>query len=135
MQRTILNGNRVADAAKLAQSMGQNMNKTEIIFFTDKMHDDISWGNYIKASIDRAIANNEFIVFFQPKFDLTGDSTELKGIEALIRWNYGHKEFLAPSKFVPFFEKDGSIGKIDDLVFARPWPDGSMKAGSSIRYR
>ncbi len=119
MQRTILNGNRVADAAKLAQSMGQNMNKTEIIFFTDKMHDDISWGNYIKASIDRAIANNEFIVFFQPKFDLTGDSTELKGIEALIRWNYGHKEFLSPSKFVPFFEKDGSIGKIDDLVLTK----------------
>ena len=119
MQRTILNGNRVADAAKLAQSMGQNMNKTEIIFFTDKMHDDISWGNYIKASIDRAIANNEFIVFFQPKFDITGDSTELKGIEALIRWNYGQKEFLAPSKFVPFFEKDGSIGKIDDLVLTK----------------
>ena len=113
MQRTILNGNRVAE------SLGQNMNKTEINFFTDKMHDDISWGNYIKASIDRAISNDEFMVFFQPKFDITGDSTELKGIEALIRWNYGQKEFLAPSKFVPFFEKDGSIGKIDDLVLTK----------------
>ena len=119
MQRTILNGNRVADAAKLAQSLGQNMNKTEITLFTDKMHNDISWGNYIKASIDKAIANDEFEVFFQPKFDLTGDSTELKGIEALIRWNYGKKEFLAPSKFVPFFERDGSIGKIDDLVLSK----------------
>ena len=119
MQRTILNGNRVADAAKLAQSLGQNMNKTEINFFTDKMHDDISWGNYIKASIDRAISNDEFMVFFQPKFDITGDTTKLKGIEALIRWNYGDKEFLSPGKFVPFFEKDGSIGKIDDLVLKK----------------
>ena len=119
MQRTILNGNRVADAAKLAQSLGQNMNKTEINFFTDKMHDDISWGNYIKASIDKAISNDEFMVFFQPKFDITGDTTKLKGIEALIRWNYGEKEFLSPGKFVPFFEKDGSIGKIDDLVLKK----------------
>ena len=119
MQRTILNGNRVADAAKLAQSLGQNMNKTEINFFTDKMHDDISWGNYIKASIDKAISNDEFMVFFQPKFDITGDTTKLKGIEALIRWNYGQKEFLSPGKFVPFFEKDGSIGKIDDLVLKK----------------
>ena len=119
MQRTILNGNRVADAAKLAQSLGQNMNKTEINFFTDKMHDDISWGNYIKASIDRALTNDEFEVFFQPKFDITGEDTKLKGIEALIRWNYGRKEFLSPAKFVPFFEKDGSIGKIDDFVLKK----------------
>jgi len=119
MQRTLLNGNRVADAAKLAQSMGQNMNKTEITMFTDKMHNDISWGNYIKASIDKAIANDEFMVFLQPKFTITGESVEFKGSEALIRWKYRNAEFLPPSKFVPFFEKDGSIGKIDDLVLRK----------------
>ena len=119
MQRTILNGNRVADAAKLAQSLGQNMNKTEITIFTDKMHNDISWGNYIKASIDKAVSNDEFMVFFQPKFDITGDETVLKGIEALVRWNYRQEEFLSPVKFVPFFERDGSIGKIDDIVLRK----------------
>ena len=119
MQRTILNGNRVADAAKLAQSLGQNMYKTEITIFTDKMHNDISWGNYIKASIDKAVSNDEFMVFFQPKFDITGDTAVLKGIEALVRWNYREEEFLSPVKFVPFFEKDGSIGKIDDLVLSK----------------
>ena len=116
MQRTILNGNRVADAAKLAQSLGQNMNKTEITIFTDKMHDDISWGNYIKASVDKAIGNDEFIVYLQPKFDITGEVDSISGSEALVRWNYRKKEFLAPVKFIPFFEKDGSIGKIDDIV-------------------
>ena len=119
MQRTILNGNRVADAAKLAQSLGQNMNKTEITIFTDKMHDDISWGNYIKASMDNAVSNDEFMVFFQPKFDITGDETVLKGIEALVRWNYRQEDILSPVKFVPFFERDGSIGKIDDVVLKK----------------
>lgn len=116
MQRTILSGNRVADAAKLAQSLGRNPNKTEITIFTDKMHDDISWGNYIKASVDKAIGNDEFIVYLQPKFDITGEVDSINGSEALVRWNYRKKEFLAPVKFIPFFEKDGSIGKIDDIV-------------------
>ena len=119
MQRTILNGNRVADAAKLAQSLGQNPNKTEITIFTDKMHDDISWGNYIKASVDKAVLNDEFIVYLQPKFSLNRAEAVLKGSEALIRWNYRKQEFLSPARFIPFFEKDGSIGKIDDIVLKK----------------
>ena len=117
MQRTILAGNRVADAGKMAQALGVDMNKTEIIVYTDRMHDDITWGNFIKAYLDTAIANDEFLVYLQPKFDIKKDS--LKGSEALIRWNYKKKEFLSPGRFVPYFEKDGSIGKIDDIVLEK----------------
>jgi len=114
MQRSILSGNRVADAGKMAQALGTNHNKTEIIIYTDKMHDDVSWGHYIKAYVETAIENDEFVVYLQPKFDIHKEV--IKGAEALIRWNYKNKEFLSPSRFVPFFEKDGSIGKIDDIV-------------------
>ena len=117
MQRAMLLGNRVADAGKMAQALGQNHNKTEIIIYTDKMHDDISWGNYIKAYVETAITNDEFLVYLQPKFDI--DKEVIKGAEALIRWNYKNKEFLSPGRFIPFFEKDGSIGKIDDIVLQK----------------
>jgi len=114
MQKAMLLGNRVADAGKMAQALGQNHNKTEILIYTDKMHDDVSWGNYIKAYVETAIHNDEFLVYLQPKFDIHRES--IKGAEALIRWNYKNKEFLSPARFIPFFEKDGSIGKIDDIV-------------------
>ncbi len=114
MQKAMLLGNRVADAGKMAQALGQNLNKTEILIYTDKMHDDVSWGNYIKAYVETAIHNDEFLVYLQPKFDIHRES--IKGAEALIRWNYKNKEFLSPARFIPFFEKDGSIGKIDDIV-------------------
>ena len=117
MQRAILSGNRVADAGKMAQALGVDSNKTEIIIYTDKMHDDITWGNLIKAYMDTAIAGDEFLVYLQPKFDIRKNT--LKGSEALIRWNYRKKEFLSPGRFVPFFEKDGSIGKIDDIVLEK----------------
>ena len=117
MQKAMLLGNRVADAGKMAQAMGQNHNKTEIITYTDQMHNDISWGNYIKAYVETAIENDEFVVYLQPKFDIHKEV--IKGAEALIRWNYKNKEFLSPAKFIPFFEKDGSIGKIDDIVLKK----------------
>ena len=117
MQRAIISGNRVADAGKMAQALGVNHNRTDIIFYTDKMHDDILWGNFIKAYSDTAIKNDEFLVYLQPKFDINKE--KIKGAEALIRWNYKKKEFLPPSRFIPFFEKDGNIGKIDDIVLSK----------------
>lgn len=117
MQRAMLLGNRVADAGKLAQKLGVKHNETEIIVYTEKMYSDSLWGNYIKAYLDTAIENDEFIVYMQPKFDIRTE--KVKGAEALIRWNYKNKVFLGPGRFIPFFEKDGSIGKIDDIVLRK----------------
>ncbi len=117
MRRAMLSGNRVADFAKMAQALATNQKQTEIIVYTDEMHDNLSWGNYIKAYVETAIEQDEFVVYLQPKFDITKET--IKGAEALIRWNYKNKDFLPPYRFIPFFEKDGSIGKIDDLVLKK----------------
>ncbi len=117
MKFAIVSGNRVADAGKMAQALGVNHNKTDIIFYTEKMHDDILWGNFIKAYLDTAIKNDEFLVYLQPKFDSAKD--HIKGAEALIRWNYKNKEFLSPGRFIPYFEKDGTIEKVDDIVLSK----------------
>ena len=117
MRRAMLSGNRVADAAKMAQALCTDLKGTEIVFYTDKMHDDLSWGNYIKAYVETAIEQDEFVVYLQPKFDITTEN--IKGAEALIRWNYKNKELLSPYRFIPFFEKDGTINKIDDLVLRK----------------
>lgn len=117
MQRAMLSGNRVADFAKMAQALATNQKRTEVIVYTDKMHDNLSWGNYIKAYVETAIEQDEFVVYLQPKFDINKE--KIKGAEALIRWNYKNKEFLPPYRFIPFFEKDASIGKIDDIVLKK----------------
>ena len=117
MQRAMLSGNRVADAGKMAQAMGTAHNRTEITIYTDEMHDEIMWGNFIKAYVDTAIEKDEFVVYLQPKYDI--HTEKIKGAEALIRWNYRSRQFLLPYRFIPFFERDGSIGKIDDIVLKK----------------
>ncbi|MCR5687286.1 MAG: GGDEF domain-containing phosphodiesterase [Lachnospiraceae bacterium] len=117
MQRAMLLGNRVADAGKMAQAMGTSHNKTDITIYTEKMHDEVMWGNYIKAYLDTAIERDEFVVHLQPKYDIRTE--KIKGAEALVRWNYRSGQFLPPYRFIPFFERDGSIGKVDDIVLAK----------------
>ena len=117
MRNAINLGNRVADAGKLAQSLGTNINRTEIKFYTDQMYDDYLWSKQIHAHLNTAIEQDEFLVYFQPKYSVATKS--LVGAEALIRWNFKHKKFLSPQLFVPQFENFGLISKVDDLVLLK----------------
>jgi len=114
MRTTMLMDERVADAAKLAKSLGNKINKNEILFYTEKMYDDLFWSDQIRAYLDTAIANDEFLVYLQPKYDVATE--ELRGAEALVRWNFKGAQLLPPGRFIPFFERDGLIGKVDDVV-------------------
>lgn len=117
MRYAMNTGDIVADCAKLAQSMGQEINTTEIHFYTKEMHEDAIWGKQLKAYLDTAIRANEFMVYLQPKMDVKKE--KVCGAEALIRWNYKHREMLAPHRFIPHFEADESIIKIDEFVLHR----------------
>ncbi len=117
MRYAMNTGDIVADCAKLAQSMGQEMNTTEIHFYTNEMHENAMWGKQLKAYLDTAIRSNEFMVYLQPKMDIRKE--KVCGAEALIRWNYKQREMLAPYRFIPYFEADDSIIKVDEFVLHR----------------
>lgn len=114
MQTAMLSCNRVADSGKMAQALGTDPNKTEINFYRDEMQYDNQWGNYIKAYLDTAIENKEITVYMRAQTDSkTGIAA---GAVTMIRWNFKHKTFLFPGKYIPYLERDGSIGKIEDMV-------------------
>lgn len=60
MKNCIMLGDRVADAGKEMQRRGDKLYETEVIFYTDAMHDELEWANRIKAYVDTAIENDEF---------------------------------------------------------------------------
>ncbi len=117
MRNTLLLGDRVADAGKQVQRLGTKAYETEVLFYTDKMHDHLDWSVKLKTYLDTAIANDEFLVYLQPKYEL-GNET-LHGAEALIRWRYHNRELLSPGLFIPVFETGGLIGKLDDIVLKK----------------
>lgn len=67
----------------------------------------------MESQIDKAIRNNEFVVFLQPKFDTL--TKKIKGAESLIRRKIDDK-IIMPKDFILDYEKTGEIVKLDMYV-------------------
>ena len=71
--------------------------------------------------IKAALENNEFVVYYQPKFNL--NTRRFISSEALVRWNSKKHGLLPPNKFIPIVEAAGLIHEIDTFVFKRVCED------------
>lgn len=65
--------------------------------------------------MDRALLNNEFVIYLQPQIDV--HTKEVVSAEALIRWNKPGRGIVPPSEFIPLFENNGMIAKLDYQVW------------------
>lgn len=78
--------------------------------FTEDMHQKILEIKKIENIMRSALADNQFVTFFQPKVSLR--DFKLVGAEALVRWNRDGS-MIPPYKFVPIFEQNGFICEVD----------------------
>lgn len=69
----------------------------------------------LEAAFADAIKNEDFKVWFQPKFDAITE--ELVGAEALVRWINPDGQTISPADFIYVFEEDGLIVQLDLYVF------------------
>lgn len=75
----------------------------------------------ILDEMENALLEQSFSVFYQPKYDVADGS--IKGAEALVRWEHSELGFLSPIEFIPLFEKNGFITKLDEYVLERACRD------------
>ncbi|NLG04186.1 MAG: EAL domain-containing protein [Clostridia bacterium] len=69
----------------------------------------------ITSEMQNALDTRQFVVYFQPKVTV---STECAcGSEALVRWMHPQKGMVSPGEFIPVFEKNGFIAKLDYYVW------------------
>ena len=69
------------------------------------------------GDLQEAIDRHELIVYYQPKYRIQGDRPRLSSAEALIRWIHPELGFISPGEFIPLFEKNGLIRKVDCYVW------------------
>ncbi|MBO4404786.1 MAG: EAL domain-containing protein [Treponema sp.] len=104
--------------ANLALNIYRNTFLTHrTIEYTDEMEAENNWNMKVTINMNRALENEEFEVYFQPKFRFADEF--IVGAEALIRWNNPEEGLLLPGKFIPLFEHNGFIEKIDIYVFKK----------------
>ncbi len=71
----------------------------------------------MENDFDRAIADEEFVVWYQPKYDVKTE--RIAGAEALVRWKKSDGTMISPGEFIPLFEKNGLIVRLDEYVFRK----------------
>ncbi|MCC0653527.1 EAL domain-containing protein [Clostridioides sp. ES-S-0001-03] len=103
-----------SDRASLAKLSIKNNRDINFAFFNDKLRDKLLLEDKIEKEMEYALENNQFIMYLQPKYNIKSD--KFCGSEALVRWQYTEKEFIYPSDFIPIFEKNGFITKIDMYI-------------------
>lgn len=71
----------------------------------------------IADGMETALANQQFEIYLQPKYQIR-DYT-LSGAEALVRWNHPEWGIQSPAMFIPLFERNGFITRLDQYVWDR----------------
>ena len=85
-----------------------------IRFYAPKMSEKSFRSLVLERELHEAIRLGQFAVYYQPVF--AGNGTDLRGAEALVRWQHPERGLLLPAEFIPFAEETGLISGIDELV-------------------
>ena len=93
----------------------------DVAFFEENLQNQLLNEQRIIETMERALEESQFQVFYQPKHEtITG---HIAGAEALVRWNHPEYGFMAPASFIPLFERNGFITKLDAFVLEQVCKD------------
>ena len=84
-------------------------------FYDDTMRGKILRETDLERDMHKALINKDFAVYLQPKYSLS--NSKIAGAEALVRWIHPEKGLIPPNDFIPLFEKNGFIAKLDLYIF------------------
>ncbi len=113
--------------ATLAALECKNKYETCISFYKPELSWNVVQEQSIVHEMQEALDTEQFLVYFQPKYNL--ETEQPYGAEALIRWRHPEKGLISPGVFIPVFERNGFIGKIDRYMWEkvcqllRKWSD------------
>lgn len=105
------------DKANIARKTIKGIHRSSYVIYDKSLHDKVTKENMIANNMYEALKNNEFVVYFQPKIDLS--SSKIIGAEALVRWQHPSGRLIGPMEFIPVFEKNGFIRELDFYVYER----------------
>ena len=105
---------RMINFANMAIDNTDASKDCSIGYLDSREREKMRWEKVLEGEMEAALMNNEFEIYLQPKF-LT-DGSKVGGAEALVRWNSPTRGKISPDDFIPLFERNGFIMKLDDYM-------------------
>ena len=122
--------NELCDRAIMAKHKIKGDYLHPYLFYETLMSETLEREHLLIASMETALSKGQFKAYFQPKYDMRDN--RIIGAEALARWEHPVLGMIAPGEFIPLFERNGFIIKLDEYIWdlvsrtIRGWIDAGI---------
>ncbi|WP_342078083.1 EAL domain-containing protein [Yoonia sp. SS1-5] len=103
--------------ADIALYQAKEDGRNQAAVFSTEIAAAIAGKRTMRDDLLAALEHGELEPYFQPKYDAR--SLQLKGVEALVRWNHPQRGLLTPDKFLPAAEDMNVVSVIDHQILWR----------------
>lgn len=113
--------NEVYNNALIAKKNVKGRTDSFFSFFDEGSRQQMIKNTEIEAKFLEALQNQEFEVWYQPKYNMRNN--RIHAAESLVRWRNSDGSLLLPGKFIPVFEHNGQIIQLDKEVIRQVCKD------------
>lgn len=107
---------RIYHYANAARESISRKNDQYIKIFDEQILQEQLWKRKVEDMMEDALFNREFEMYLQPKYNPV--SQKIVGAEALVRWISPTEGIISPGRFIPIFEENGFITRLDDYMIS-----------------
>lgn len=122
----------ICDRAAIALQFIKDSYIRRECYFNEEMKKLYLTEQKMMGDTDAAIAQREFYVVYQPIVDVK--TKTIISAEALVRWKRSDGEIVSPGEFIPVFEKNGYISKLDMYVWEEVCRFQSSRKKAGLSY-
>lgn len=105
----------MCDRANMAIASIKNNYMVYSAEYNKNIRDYMFSQNELLADVERAFCNKEFKVYLQPKYDIR--TNKIVGAESLVRWLHPERGLVPPKDFIPLFEHNMLITRLDEYIW------------------
>ena len=115
VENTYMPLEQMCDRARLAMNTVKGSKLHRYAYYDEKMRQLMLEEQMIVRDMEFALQEKQFSVYLQPVYD--AETGKIASAEALVRWQHPSQGIISPGKFIPVFERNGFIVRLDRYVW------------------